>query len=106
MNPFPTIGRIVHFSIPPDVAQMLNSAREKNPQGGTQVMIGEKIAMIITRVKSDTVVNGKMVLDGKGELWAQNVEFGVNPGQWSWPEVIRVYSADTPVQQIVGRNGT
>lgn len=54
-------------------------------ENGNQVYAGQTFPMIITRVWSDTMVNGQILLDGNDSHWATSVNLGEGDGFWSWP---------------------
>ncbi len=102
-----TIGRIVLYTLGEQDAAQINRRRttgadiaariKKNtdtasawPLGaqahiGTQVSCNETYPMIVTRVVSQCIVNGQVLLDGNDCFWAQGVAEGRGPTCWSWP---------------------
>lgn len=94
----PTIGRTVVYSLSADDVAKINAARQKARKdhealdpalqahdGQWEEEPGAIVPMIVTRVWTDTMVNGQAILDGNDSLWVTSVEQGDGPGQWSWP---------------------
>lgn len=52
---------------------------------GNTVEAGEVYPMIVTRVWSDTCVNGQVFLDGNDTLWATSALEGTGGHSWAWP---------------------
>ena len=95
----PTIGRIVHYTLSAQDAEQINKRRKDAQQSGSalrndgsqihfgnNVSDGETYPMIITRVWSDTAVNGSVLLDGNDTFWATSVSEGEGPRHYAWPE--------------------
>ena len=106
----PTIGRIVLYTLTEDDAVQINRRRTTGPaiaeriknnsienislqrwpigaqaHIGNSVTPGEVYPMVITRVWSDTTVNGQVLLDGNDTLWATSATEGAGPHEWHWP---------------------
>lgn len=100
----PTIGRIVHYILSEYDAEQINKRRAdafknkptivKDATGyvahvGNEAKAGQVLPLIITRVWSDTLVNGQLVLDGNDSLWKTSTSEATDDGQaeghWSWP---------------------
>lgn len=74
-----------------DARQNLDKMREERPgfqaHVGNQVSEGERVPMILTKVKNEFNpnyhgVNGQVLLDGTDSLWVTSVEEGDQPGEW------------------------
>lgn len=52
---------------------------------GNDVTAGEVYPMVVTRVWSETTVNGQVLLDGNDCLWASSATEGEGGHTWSWP---------------------
>lgn len=107
--PIPSIGRIVHYTLSESDAEAINRRREdailyrRNPYNparvalkptgfqvhtGNKVKAGDVFPMVIVRVwgtKPDSVVNGKVLLDGNDDLWVTSVGPGDGERRWIWP---------------------
>lgn len=103
----PSIGRIVIFVLSEDDAKQINRRRTSGeailnrikrnsddvthwPLGaqahiGNEVKEGDEFPMIITRVWSDTCVNGQVFLDGSDCYWALSIVEGNLGHYWHWP---------------------
>lgn len=99
--PPPTLGRIVHFTMNDQIAQIINAARKKahadlraktsdrmaEPvRNGNEATEGQRVAMMIVAIHSETLVNGQLMLDGNDSHWVTSVAQGEGAGCWSWPE--------------------
>ncbi len=105
--PVPSIGRIVHYMLTEQDATAINRRRADastyqaaDRHDGAQVHVGnpavagEVYPMMIVRVwgsEVDSMVNGKVFLDGNDELWVTSVKdcvshMGPQPGTFVWPQ--------------------
>lgn len=99
---YPTIGRIVHYTLSPTDAAQINRRRtssesiadrvnvDKWPLGaqahiGAEAQAGDVLPMIITSIFSQEIVTGQVFLNGNDTLFKLNAEQGDEPGQWNWP---------------------
>lgn len=77
-----------------------NSNIERMEWAGNVARPGDVLPLVVVRpwhqpgryVKGESVLNGRVLLDGPGDLWALSVPesggaYGDGPGTWSWPEV-------------------
>lgn len=103
MSQTPTIGRIVHYRLTADDAEMINRrrsdfdaerAREVRPgyvgHIGNRVAQGDVYPATIVRVfgpadRPDAAVNLQVSLDGNDLYWATSRVEGDGPGTWRWP---------------------
>jgi hypothetical protein len=53
-------------------------------QTRSEVTAGEVLPAVVTKIGA-TTQNLKVLLDGAGAYWAQNVAEGTGPGTWAWP---------------------
>lgn len=107
--PIPTLGRIVHYTLSESDAEAINRRRadrlayQANPYNdpriaqkptgfqvhtGNPVAAGDVFPMVIVRVwgtRPDSVVNGKVLLDGNDDLWVTSVGHGDGERRWIWP---------------------
>ena len=99
----PTIGRIVHFTLSANDADVINKRRRdavqhlaehrENSDGsvihtGNSVSEGDVYPLIITRVwgnSPESYVNGQVLLDGNDTYWATSVAVGEGPHTFAWP---------------------
>lgn len=108
----PTIGRIVHYRVKPEDLERLagepafrgNSmitARlfrddlkvDRLEWAGNVIRPGDTFPLVVVRPwhqpghyeKGVSCLNGQVLLDGPGMLWALSVCEGEGPGTWSWP---------------------
>jgi hypothetical protein len=97
-------GRIVHYVLTNDEAQVINQRRakmqldspdqDKNLPVGNTVLAGDHMPMIITAVfpnydgPGKTAVNGQVFLDGNDSLWVTSRLFSERDavGSWHWME--------------------
>jgi len=111
----PTVGRILLYKLTAGDADQINRRRTSSPEIakrierntpessawpigaqahiGNQVDEGEVYPMIVTRVWSDTCVNGQVILDGNDCLWATSATEGDHGHCWQWPPRAPVESA-------------
>lgn len=54
------------------------------PPTRSEVTAGEVLPAVVTKLGA-TGQNLKVLLDGTGAYWAQNVAEGTGPGTWAWP---------------------
>lgn len=97
----PTVGRIVLFKLSKADADEINKRRddvavyhksypELNVDTGFQVHVGspayagQVLPMIIVAVWGETLVNGKVFLDGNDDFWALSIEKGEEDHRWDW----------------------
>lgn len=82
----PDLGKIVRYTLTGADAVKVNKRRERN--GLDPVEAGQVLPMMIVRVRSETAVDGKVLLDGDDSLWLTNIELDddATPGHWFWPE--------------------
>lgn len=88
----PTIGRIVHYRLTSNDAQVITRIRRTaNPEGALEYSIGNPVsegyiypAMVVAAFGSDAV-NLKVFLDGSDDYWACSRNEGAEPGCWFWP---------------------
>lgn len=86
-TPKPTIGRIVHYF--PNDAARIDITRLS---AGNSIVAGEPIAAVIVKVWTDTMVNLKLLTDGRHDVWMTSVPYSELPGgnsTWAWPEMVR-----------------
>lgn len=108
----PTIGRIVHYRVKPEdlerlegaptfVGNRLISAKlvrdglkvDRLEWAGNVIRPGDVFPMVVVRpwfapgqyAPGVSVLNGHVLLDGPGALWALSVGEGTEPGTWCWP---------------------
>lgn len=101
----PSIGRIVHYALTEkDVADITRRRDDyklaERPADGAQAHVGnpvavnDVVALQITRVWPNGLVNGQAVLDGTDTLWVTSAAFTdhaeegiliLEPGTWIWP---------------------
>lgn len=98
----PTVGRIVIVKVSEQMVLEINRRRttgssiasrikeDKWPIGaqahiGNSPEIGQEFPMIITKVWSDTCVNGQIFLDSNDVYWGTSVSQGDHNGMWNWP---------------------
>lgn len=99
---YPTIGRIVHYTLTEQEATLINRRRASTesiaqrikaglwPLGaqahiGEEAQAGDVLPMMVTSVFSQEVITGQVFLNGNDTLFKFNAEQGDEPGQWSWP---------------------
>lgn len=97
-----SLGQIVFYTLTKRDADYINRVRaeasrkavaEKTGVGlvahvGEDVEAGQVFPMLITRVWSDTSVDGQVHLNGNDLVWRQSVQLADQwpaPGRWSWP---------------------
>lgn len=103
-----TIGRIVLYTLSADDVKQINRRRtnggdiadriKRNSENATHWPIGaqahignaveegEVFPMMVTRVWSETSVNGQAFLDGNDCLWVTSASEGTGPHTWAWPQ--------------------
>ena len=98
----PTVGRIVHYCLTEQDAELVNRRRRPDYRGGDPLAMGHKFhhgnqasvgdvfpAMIVRVWEGATPsVNAQVFLDGNDVLWATSVMETVDrimPGGWFWP---------------------
>lgn len=102
----PTVGRIVHYRLGlVDLERLaLNHPLAKTvrfPDGsiervewnGNALRVGDTYPLVVVRPWHQTgfyergvsCLNGQVLLDGPGTLWATSVHEGDEAGTWSWP---------------------
>ena len=87
---FPKIGRIVHYKLSAIDINAILSHRGKTWKHGTELLVGDVLPMIITKVHGqppDTFVSGKVFLDGTDDYWAVLVQEGSDLGMYQWPTI-------------------
>ena len=97
-----SIGRCVHYSLTSEEADKMNQRREdtrvngdrmRRERPGFQAHVGNRlyagdiVAMTVTKVLTDSGVNGQAVLDGNDSLWVLAANEGGGHGCWSWPVI-------------------
>lgn len=75
----PTIGRIVIYR---------TTEEDKINFRSTYDNVVDQLPAVIVNVWNDTLVNLKVLTDGKTDLWKTSISQGEYEGQWSWPVVI------------------
>lgn len=59
---------------------------------GNTAYVGREYPLIVVRVWPDEHgpgtfgVNGQVILDGNDSLWITSAKYGMEEGQWRWPE--------------------
>lgn len=105
MNPVPSLGRIVLYTLSNQDAQQINRRRtngssiadriasDRWPAGaqahiGNEAMEGQVFPAMVIRVWSPTMVSLKVELDGTDQLWATSIEQAdtSTPGRYHWME--------------------
>ena len=108
----PTIGRVVLYRVKPEDLERLEGALtmvgnrlipaklvrdglkvDRLEWAGNIIRPGETFPMVVVRpwfapgqyALGVSVLNGHVLLDGPGTLWALSVAEGTEPGTWSWP---------------------
>lgn len=79
----PTLGRIVHLVLSANLATLIN----RKGLAGNPCREGQVLPFILTRIWSDDLVNGQLILDGPQNHWMSSVHKGTGPDQWHWPVV-------------------
>jgi hypothetical protein len=79
----PTLARIVHLTLSSDLAASIN----RSGLPGNACEAGQILPFQITRVWSDDLVNGQLILDGPQNHWITSVHQGTGPDQWHWPVI-------------------
>jgi hypothetical protein len=79
----PTLGRIVHITLSADLAALIN----RKGLAGNPCQEDQVLPFIVTRIWSDDLVNGQLILDGPQNHWMTSVHQGTGPDQWHWPVV-------------------
>ncbi|MGW1261138.1 hypothetical protein ACWD7Y_04155 [Streptomyces drozdowiczii] len=102
--PAPTLGRIVHYRLTAQDAADINRRRADAQHAaagaertgyvvhhGNSALEGQICpATVVRAFNSDSgACNLQVTLDGNDTFWATSRTEGTDPGQWSWPEVIR-----------------
>lgn len=103
MNPVPTIGRTVHYTLSEVDAAEINKRRDdwadfraSAGDTGFQAYVGNKAEagqvypMMIVRTWGATpgsAVNGQVFLDGNDVLWVTSRSVGDGPGHFAWPVI-------------------
>lgn len=104
MTQTPSIGRIVHYTLSEQDAQVINKrrsdARNLNAAGvtlasqglGPQIHIGNPVeagdvypAMIVRTWGPTASQQLQVFLDGNDTLWATSVSEGIGERRWFWP---------------------
>lgn len=83
----PTIGRIVHYRLSQYDCQRIEFNRSKYGLLGNPVAAGDVVPVLVTKVWSSDLINGKAQIDGEGSFWVTSAARGVGdePGTWFWP---------------------
>lgn len=71
----------------------INSNVDRLEWAGNPIRPGDEFPMVIVRpwfatggyTPGQSVLNGQVLLDGPGMLWALSVAEGAGAGTWSWP---------------------
>lgn len=86
----PMIGMIVLLKLNEDMAYKINWSRVASSPVhdciGTDVSAGMEFPMIVTRIPSEELINGQVILDGNDVFWATFITEGNEIGQWHWPK--------------------
>jgi hypothetical protein len=96
MEQKPSIGRTLRYTLSARDVEAINRRRVAEPYKpewpkgaqahvGSSATAGEEVALYVTRVWTDTCVNGQVLLDGNDSLWVTSVTEGTAPGTWRWP---------------------
>ena len=103
MEPKPTIGRIVHYTLSESDAEQINRRRttghsikdridhDRWPLGaqahiGNPVFVGQVIpAVVVNQFGDGSTLNLHCLLDGNDTFWALSRLEGGQPGNWCWP---------------------
>lgn len=95
----PTIGRMVHYKLSKEDAEVINKRRYDAQQNmekikadslgyvahvGNEAIEGQILPMTVTVVHSEDLINGQVFLDGNDNFWALSAVRGVENGQWDW----------------------
>jgi hypothetical protein len=99
----PTIGRIVHYTMPNYVAEEINRRRKdardrmdwhRALKSGAQVHVGNEVhegdvfPLMITKVWGNdegSAFNGQLMLDGNDIFWVTSTKIGEKSGECRWP---------------------
>ncbi len=89
----PTVGRVVHFhadaKFVAEHEQMAAVMQEGGRRTPASYKEGEAVPFIFTRINEGGTVNGHVMPDGPMMLWLTDVVEGKEPGQWSWPPMVK-----------------
>lgn len=93
MSQVPKMGRIVIYTLNYADAQLI-TARRGPAYVGNPVCAGDEYPLLITRVWSPSIVNGKVFLDGEDSYWVTSAQVSHEPAQrhWHWPVIDPVQS--------------
>lgn len=91
MDPRPTVGRVVLYTLSDQDAQRVAEARHASPatRTGNRAEAGQVYPMVIVRAWGDqphSAVNGQVLLDGDDTLWVTSVTAGEGPRHFAWPQ--------------------
>ena len=83
----PTIGRIVHYTLTENDAEMIRGQRESSGMFGNPVEAGQVYPAVVVRVFSEgsSSANLSVLLDGRDTYWATSRCEGDGLGFWAWP---------------------
>lgn len=82
---FPTLGRIVHYTLNDDDAAKINQRRDDDPNSGNRVEAGQDCAAVVVAAWGNSSCNLTLLLDGKDTYWALSKSEGDERGHWHWP---------------------
>lgn len=80
----PTIGRIVTYNTTQGQRDQMKAFSDAGVSQNVQL----QLPAIIVAVWSETCINVKVFVDGKGpDLWLTSINKGDGEGQWNWPVI-------------------
>jgi hypothetical protein len=83
-----TPGRIVHYTLSGMDCERINMHRAKHGFVGNTPHAGDVVPVIVVKVWSADVINGKALLDGEDTMWMTSIgkATGDETGTWFWPQ--------------------
>lgn len=81
-------GRIVHYRLNLSDCEKIKFNRDKHGLIGNVPNPGDVVPVMVVKVWSADLINGKAMLDGEDNLWITSAgkAVGDETGTWFWPQ--------------------